>query len=144
LLIPVDTREPCKERPGLTHRNVNPNPWPVRFWGGLDGTQYQTTQALGVLEKSNTLQVPHVILMSIGWHSPSYITYIQVYTHPSPQCREPTRISAPPTTCPQRLSSLPPWLARELEPNRNLLPDYSPSIHPSCCAGGCWFTLAHQ
>jgi len=31
-----------------------------------------------------------------------------------------------------------PWLARELEPNRNLIQG-SLIIHPSCCAGGCWF-----
>jgi hypothetical protein len=31
-----------------------------------------------------------------------------------------------------------PWLARELEPNRNLIQG-SLIIHPSCYAGGCWF-----
>jgi hypothetical protein len=41
----------------------------------------------------------------------------------------------------------PPWLTRELKPNRILFPYHLSSIHPSflpsrlCCTGGYWFTV---
>jgi hypothetical protein len=44
-----------------------------------------------------------------------------------------------------RVNQHPPWLlARELEPNGVLFPDYLPSIHPSWSAGGCWFILVRR